>query len=107
MTIYPKVHALWAHAARRAQLTAKQLGWTAKLDKTPEHDHVEAVLEKALREQSRKTLEVLKQELLTVSAIRIEEGSLLVVSRGAMLSCVDILLTEAKKPQVSARRKKR
>lgn len=95
------------NAARHAQKAAKHLGWTKRLNKTPEHLHVEAVLEKALRDMARVTLHVLRQELLTVSAEQSMPGQLegLHVLRDDMLHVVDRLLAEAHRKQPSARKK--
>jgi hypothetical protein len=117
MTYFPHVAALWTHAARRAQLTARQLGYTRRVDKLPEQEHTEQVLEKALRAQSRETLKVLKQNLLTLSGhghaqiggpTQTALSDKLYIDRQEMLAEVDKLIAEANEKRPSARpRRKR
>ena len=104
MTIMPKVHALWAHAARIAEKAARELGWTARI-KTPEHVRVERTIEKALRAQTRKALFVLRQELVVVSGTQYGQDSRIWVRRDDVMACVENALAEASKAAPSAARR--
>lgn len=107
MSMLPKAHALWSHAARNAQATARKLGLSVKMDRTPEHERAELALEYALRKQTRATVDVLRQELRTLSALTLDLHGVLFVRRDAVLAVVDDVLAEAESKQPSARKRRK